>query len=197
MKTDEIIKEHFNITENEKVFYAVKPAAGRIELHKCMAKLGFKTGVEIGVNQARHAVFLLDNIPGLMLYAVDPWMAYYRHNQPRQDRYYKIAKKALLGKNCKILKKTSMQAVGEFADGSLDFVYIDGDHVFDSTMSDLIMWSPKVKIGGIVAGHDYGVHFANDVIVAVNAYVKAHNISPWYLIREKAGTYFWVKKNND
>lgn len=40
-------------------------------------------------------------------------------------------------------------------DNSLDLVYIDADHSYDGVMSDLKNWFPKLKVGGIVALHDY------------------------------------------
>ena len=47
----------------------------------------------------------------------------------------------------------------EYADlienNSVDFVYIDAEHDYDSVKQDLSVWFPKVKIGGFLAGHDY------------------------------------------
>jgi hypothetical protein len=45
--------------------------------------------------------------------------------------------------------------VTQFKDGEVDFVYIDGDHGFDAVKADISAWWPKVKNGGILAGHDY------------------------------------------
>lgn len=42
-----------------------------------------------------------------------------------------------------------------FADGSLDYVFIDGSHDGESVAADLKAWIPKVRTGGIAAGHDY------------------------------------------
>ncbi len=41
------------------------------------------------------------------------------------------------------------------ADQSLDFVYLDARHDFQGVFSDLIAWWPKLRIGGVIAGHDY------------------------------------------
>ena len=40
-------------------------------------------------------------------------------------------------------------------DASLDFIYIDANHAFARCLADLKSWYPKVRRGGIVAGHDY------------------------------------------
>ena len=41
-----------------------------------------------------------------------------------------------------------------FADASLAGVFIDAAHDYDSVLADLKAWRPKVKEGGIIAGHD-------------------------------------------
>ncbi len=48
----------------------------------------------------------------------------------------------------------SMTAVGEFVDGSIDFLFIDADHRYTPFMDDLTHWYPKIKKGGIICGHD-------------------------------------------
>ena len=47
-------------------------------------------------------------------------------------------------------------AVGRFDDDSLDWVYIDGDHHYDSVKGDLALWYPKVRPGGLLTGDDLG-----------------------------------------
>jgi predicted O-methyltransferase YrrM len=48
-----------------------------------------------------------------------------------------------------------MDAVKTYADESLDFVFIDGSHDYESVCKDIDAWLPKVKPFGILAGHDY------------------------------------------
>jgi len=36
-----------------------------------------------------------------------------------------------------------------------DFIYIDADHSYDALISDIHAWWPKVRVGGVMAGHDY------------------------------------------
>lgn len=49
----------------------------------------------------------------------------------------------------------STEAAANFLDGSVDFVFIDGAHDFDSVTADIKAWLPKLKPGGHIAGHDY------------------------------------------
>ncbi len=55
------------------------------------------------------------------------------------------------------LRETSLRAAGHFEEASLNFVFIDADHSYESVNADIEAWLPKVKPGGILAGHDYGV----------------------------------------
>jgi len=42
-----------------------------------------------------------------------------------------------------------------FENNYFDFIYIDGDHLYESVIADLKGWWPKLKDGGIMAGDDY------------------------------------------
>ena len=49
---------------------------------------------------------------------------------------------------------TDELTAGQYADHSLDFVYIDADHSYASVVEDITAWKNKVKQGGFIAGHD-------------------------------------------
>jgi hypothetical protein len=73
-------------------------------------------------------------------------------------------------------------------------VYIDANHDFDSVMMDLILWSRKVRSGGIVAGHDYDRSHMKGVVPAVDAYTKAHGIQEWFITDQKReASFIWMK----
>lgn len=57
----------------------------------------------------------------------------------------------------KKIKNYSSRAAGDFSPSSLDLVYIDGNHAYDYVIDDIQLWLPKVKKGGYLAGHDYGI----------------------------------------
>ena len=61
----------------------------------------------------------------------------------------------------------SVAAARLFANGSLDFVFIDADHARAAVQADIAAWRPKVKCGGILAGHDW--HTYGSVQQAVTA----------------------------
>ena len=64
-------------------------------------------------------------------------------------------------------------AVNEFKDQSLDFIFLDAYISEEKAMSDIELWYPKVKRGGVFAGDDWGSRF---VQIAVNNFREKNNI---------------------
>ena len=48
----------------------------------------------------------------------------------------------------------SLEVAEKIPDGSLDFVFIDGDHSFEAVRDDVRVWERKVRPGGMISGHD-------------------------------------------
>lgn len=67
----------------------------------------------------------------------------------------------------------SLEACEKFGDKSIDFLFIDADHRYTPFISDLKAWYPKMKIGGIICGHDCDIKYteADD---DVRARIDAH-----------------------
>lgn len=140
---------------------------------------GFQIGAEIGVFKGEFTEKFCQ--AELIMYAIDPWMAYKgagrtEQKQEKQDAQYEETVKRLEQYDCRILRKTSMEALKYVNDGELDFVYLDGDHSFRHIAADLVEWSKKVRKGGIVAGHDYFCTspWATNVICHVKPVVDAY-----------------------
>lgn len=49
----------------------------------------------------------------------------------------------------------SVAAAARYEDNSLDVVYLDGGHGYEQVLADLNAWYPKVKVGGVIGGHDF------------------------------------------
>jgi predicted O-methyltransferase YrrM len=67
----------------------------------------------------------------------------------------KIIKAENYSNNVTLIRDFSRNAVKKFKNKSVDIVFIDGDHAYNSVYEDLGLWLPKVKPGGIVWGDDF------------------------------------------
>jgi len=51
-----------------------------------------------------------------------------------------------------------------FENESVDFAFIDGDHREEKVHADLQSWWPKIKPGGLLAGHDFDETYVNRAV---------------------------------
>jgi hypothetical protein len=181
---------------------------GRRDLYKQWHEKGFKVGAEIGVWDGINAWHIIHNIPDLeKLYLIDPYGDYSGsriiRGEERLTKAWEIAHKNTRNKNVEFMKMTSIEASKLIKDESLDFVYIDGNHTYDFVMLDIILWTPKVRKGGVISGHDYYYDSGKNIEVkkAVNDYADIHNIEFFVTdkMAEKNGrramtSWFWEKK---
>ena len=211
MNTLEHILNKFNLSPHDKLPLEL-PNYGRDNMAELFNELGFKIGVEVGIRSGEYSETLCKAIPGVKLYGIDPYIAHkgYR-DHTRQSSFNTFKQEAIERlapyKDYVFIEKFSMDAVKEFADNSLDFVYIDGDHSFQSATNDIAEWGRKVRPGGIISGDDYFKHKGKariHVYQVVNAYTDAWSIRPWFVvgsqaiipgeIRDHGRSWFWVKE---
>lgn len=122
-------------------------------------------GAEIGVKTGRYSDELLSNWRGEELISIDPWLSANpdeyvdRSNVSQQEfeQFYQQTRERLArhGTRSAIWRMTSVEAARKVPDRSLDFVYIDARHDYESVKEDVAAWCSKVRPGGILAGHDY------------------------------------------
>lgn len=180
----------------------------RAALPSLFADLQFTRGAEIGVWKGAYTAAFCEANPALHMLAVDPWQAYpgwldTKNAMPPEqgqrviDDARSIAVARLAPLNCTVAQAFSADAVRRVGNGSLDFVYIDGNHVEAAVYEDLTLWSPKVRRGGVIAGHDYRA-FKNKptihVIEAVQRYTREHAIDPWFITAgDRTPSFLWVR----
>ncbi len=133
--------------------------------HILNARKLLSEGAEIGVQSGYFSEVILNAWRGTKLYSIDPWQEYPPTHyvdvanvlQSEQDRRYQQTVERLkrFGSRSSILRKISRAAVDEFKDGQLDFVYLDAQHHYEAVTEDLTLWRPKIRQGGLLAGHDY------------------------------------------
>jgi predicted O-methyltransferase YrrM len=176
--------------------------AGRSNLLRLFALLGFERGAEIGVWTGKFSEKICRAVPGVQLVCVDPWIPQKdyleRKNDPeRLKSAYIEARDRLKPYGCQLLTVDSLKGARLVADQSLDFVYIDANHRYDFVLDDLAAWSTKVREGGIIAGHDFRTSPDRpdiEVEQAVRHFTSEHHISPWFVLAgDKTPSFFWVR----
>lgn len=190
------IERHFHLSNRQHrqgYPWTASQRYSRDLLARVYADLGFTVGAEIGVRRGRYSEILCKDIPGLRLTLIDPWAPDSKYPLERQEAFMQLAYERLAPYRVTFLRKTSMAALADVPDASLDFIFIDANHLFDFIMMDIICWVPKVKSGGIVSVHDYHCG-ETGVTRAIEAYVGAHRIEPWYSTKEIESTAFWVNR---
>jgi hypothetical protein len=178
----------------------------RADLPALCRDLGYTRGAEIGVWKGAYSASFCQANPALHMLCVDPWLSYpaWKDTKNKLDpieaeRFmadaYATARARLAPLNCTIVRKFSADAAASVEDASLDFTFIDGNHVLEAVTQDLELWAPKVKPGGWIGGHDFRA-FTNKptihVIEAVRAYTKAHQIKPWFVTTERTPSFLWA-----
>jgi len=144
---------------------------------------------EIGVASGENSAEMLKAFPDLHLLMIDPWSgnADYLQSLPRKGAWAELLKDVdgLLREQQKwyetavrntefastrrvVIRMPSVEAATIIPDGLLSFVFIDGDHRQQSVDADMRAYWPKVRPGGIFAGHDYGTRGHISVGLAVN-----------------------------
>jgi glycosyltransferase involved in cell wall biosynthesis len=137
----------------------VHKGLNRAGLYRMFAEKGYKAGAEVGVQRGRNAWVMLENIPDLKLYLIEPYKDHpanrRKWGEHRHEKFKKQAHERLKGRDVIWLEDFSEIAAYDVPDDSLDFVYIDGEHTWDYVIVDLVTWYRKVRTGGIISGHDF------------------------------------------
>ena len=150
--------------------------------------------VEVGVAAGGHSRMMLEMAKFDQIYMVDVWDAEHEYNAGESVGWYESCCN-LAGEysdRCTIIRDLSAVASLQFADASLDFVFIDADHSYDGIFVDLRMWYPKVRSGGVMAGHDYVDWAGYGVIKAVDDFVAEHGLQMTLLPVEPHDNPVWA-----
>jgi len=140
-------------------------------------------GAEVGVWQGCFSYHTLLPRQPSKLYLIDSWAGDAESDPDRGDQssssqlarkhmYEQVQEAFAPYPNVEIIKMKSDEAAACFPDNFFDYVYIDGDHSYEGVMKDLESYFPKVKIGGLIIGDDYGW---GRVSVAVQDFLKKYN----------------------
>ena len=138
---------------------------------------------EIGVCRGVLSRYLLERLPTLHLTMVDHWRAH----EPGSDAYdfdaahqqvcnlqtpEQVADNLLAARwvasrfanRTELIRADSIEAAEMMDDHAFDLVFIDADHRYGSVVADIAAWASKVRPGGWLGGHDYGLPGLNGAV---------------------------------
>ena len=141
-----------------------KDYRGSYLLH-LIEKNNFKTIAEVGVKFGRTTFFLLDNVHDLVIHAVDLDISMF-YNEEIKSKY----KDRLIP-----IKGYSYNVADQLPNNSMDLIFIDADHSYESVKKDILAYTPKLKDNGILSGHDIDYPGVNK---AVRELIKDFDVGP-------------------
>ncbi len=178
---------YMDMREDEEVWPDVKSIIHCINLHGDNL-----VGAEIGVHVGESFLTLLQTCPNISkLYGVDPYVPYIDYLKEegqsfdpmvvdeKEIEYIKLVsyhRQKYSGHEDKIVfyEMDSIEASKKVEDKSLDFIFIDSYCSLEQAKNDIKVWYPKVKDGGIFAGHDWNMPL---VRLAVTKFRENENIN--------------------
>lgn len=109
-------------------------------------------GVEIGCLDGFSTVHILD-FSRLVLTSIDPFIPDSMESSliGQFERYAENVQP--YGERARLRRNYSWNVAPEW-DRPLDFLFIDGDHNYEAVLRDYNDWTPKLKVGAILAVHD-------------------------------------------
>ena len=115
---------------------------------------------EIGVNKGDFSAEILSATSPEKFHLIDAWgSSRYNENimQNVKNRFKNDARVV-------INRGLSLDVADEFEDEYFDWIYIDSDHGYKVTSSELNKYATKMKPGGIISGHDFIVGNWNGMV---------------------------------
>eukprot|EP00758_Cryptobia_borreli_P008525 Tbor_TRINITY_DN5396_c0_g1::TRINITY_DN5396_c0_g1_i14::g.4634::m.4634 len=166
------------LTTNNNInnIYHLKPIPTlitRAEIPFILERENMSIGVEIGVDKGGFAAHTLKKWPSCKEYhLVDIWkkqknyVDFFNENDTVQEYKFRKAKKKLKqwlksegGQDkVRICRNLSTICAKQYTDMYFDYIYVDARHDYKGVLDDIVHWWPKLKKGGIMAGHDYVIY---------------------------------------
>lgn len=153
------------------------------------------TFIEVGVLFGRSLCLMAELRPDLRIWAVDSWEDGDRGEHEPYCRKYGSTFDAFLGgvkEHCPgvlerihVIRALSTSVTLPMADAA----FLDADHEFAGIQADIAHYTPRVRDGGIICGHDYGEHFPGVKRAVDEAFGGKHHMGPggwtsvWWLVK--------------
>lgn len=111
---------------------------------------------EIGVDNGDYSEKILETCTPIKLELIDLWGT----NRYNNDKFLNVSNKfaeQINNEEISITRMKSTEAADCFEDNYFDWIYLDTDHSYQTTIQELYAYEDKVKKKGYIAGHDYAM----------------------------------------
>lgn len=175
--------------------YAIGLTAHYVPLAEFVTSRSYRKGIEIGTAYGGNAVYLNNNSSIMFLYCVDPYKYYSAmpglESQEDYETLYKFAERRLSEEKKQysitslfrqtseefynyitFINETPLKTMREAAK-KFDFVFLDGDHSYETVLWECRNYSNLIRENGALIGHDYNIF--ESVNNAVHEYAKETN----------------------
>ena len=136
----------------EKHFKNLVAIASRNVLLETLPKEGIIA--EIGVFKGDFSASILKRSTPKKLFLIDRWNTE-QFPSTLKDEVRKRFEKEIVNEGVIIVQDSSILAADRFSDNYFDWIYLDTDHSYEVTLSELVAYKDKIKPGGFITGHDF------------------------------------------
>ena len=184
----EVIKDFYKISHRKQIGIFLK----KHNLNKLIC--------EVGVFKGSNLIKLLKTAQPTLIYGIDNWdntgisNHHISSNIDPNEMYNNLKQIEIDNYNLKIIKGLSVDTAKNFPDRFFDFIYLDASHDYSSVKNDIKAYWPKVKINGILAGHDYSSRKCG-LKIAVNEFRDEYNITHFHITSERCPSWLFIKEN--
>lgn len=115
---------------------------------------------ELGAWMGKSTSWLCDNAREQQIFVLDTWKGSENeldtyHSAAKSQDIFQIFKDNMGSRKYTPIQGESLKVAQTIEDESLDVVFIDLTHTYESVKADIAAWLPKVKKGGYISGDDY------------------------------------------
>ena len=140
---------------------------------------------ELGADQGEFSSVILNSANPKKLHIIDSWHTE-RYSDAKAIGVSQLFHKQIETGQVAITRALSVTAAEQFDDNYFDWIYIDTDHSYETTIAELFAYERTVKAGGFICGHDYVLEnwltgYKYGVVEAVAEFCVSRNWRLMYL----------------